>query len=39
MLNNLPQMSLKLSSKKAIQKTVIGNKIADKIKKVSKNSQ
>ena len=41
-LNNLPQMKFKTVSKRAIQKTaettgyLIGNKIADKITKVSK---
>ena len=45
MLNNMPQMHLKLLQKGAIQKTAeatgdfIGNKIANKIAKVSKNSQ
>ena len=44
MLNNLLQMHLKLLQKKAIQKTakvtgdLIGNKIADRITKVSETS-
>ena len=45
MLNNLQQLRLKLLQTGAAQKTaeetggLIGNKIADKIAKVSKNSQ
>ena len=43
MLNNLPQIHLKLLQKESFQKTVeapgglIGNQITDKIKNVSKN--
>ena len=45
MLNNLQQMHLKLLQKKVIQKTaeavgyLIGNKIANKITKISKTAQ
>ena len=45
MLNNLIQMHLKTKSKRVIQKTaeatsdLISNKIADKITKISRNSQ